>query len=617
MGGFTAWATAARQRGVLLGLFMLLALVPFAAQWLGEPFYITLGARILVYALAAMALNLILGFAGLVSFGHAMFIGLGCYSVGILSHYGFDSGWLQLLVCIAVCVVVALLVGSVCLRTTGIGFIMITLAFAQMFYFLTISLREYGGDDGLNIYEASRFDVAGLHLFDLDGSLAVYWAAWILLLIASMVLLRLRRSPFGMMLRATHANPRRVDALGYSVFGLRLTAYVASGVLTGIAGLLLANLTAFASPSYMAWTVSGELIFMAVIGGLGNVLGPLFGAAVYMLMEEGFKSLTMHWMLLMGPVIVVIAMLAKTGYGNVWGRVFGRMSALGPQDRSQDKPGHFAESAQANTAQVGNVEGIDDTRLQTAVAPVSLKTQNLSRSFGGLKATDGVSLDIPAGQLHALIGPNGAGKTTLINLLSGELQADGGVVQLGGQDVSPLSVQQRVMQGMLRSYQVTSVFDHYSVLDNVCMASLRKRRTHLSPWPALTDLQDVVAVARTALHACRLDSVRDARVDSLAYGQRRQLEIAMALAGEPSVLLLDEPMAGMSASESANVIALLQSLKGRYTIVLVEHDMNAVFALADRISVLVYGKVIATGTAQEIRNHPDVRRAYLGDDAHA
>ncbi|ADP15851.1 inner-membrane translocator 28 [Achromobacter xylosoxidans A8] len=299
------------RRWALPLLFLVLAAVPFVAQWLGEPFYVTLGARILIYALAALALNLVLGFAGLVSFGHAMFLGLGCYAVGILSYYGFGNGWLQLAVCIAVCALVALIVGTVCLRTSGIGFIMITLAFAQMFYFLAVSLREYGGDDGLNIYEASSFG-----LFDLGGSQPVYWAAWAVLLVSSLAMVRLRRSPFGMILRATHANPRRVDALGYSVFGVRLTAYVASGVLTGVAGLLLANLTAFASPSYMSWPVSGELIVMVVIGGLGNVLGPIVGAVAYLLMEEAFKSMTQHWMLLMGPAVVIIAMVAKGGYGN-------------------------------------------------------------------------------------------------------------------------------------------------------------------------------------------------------------------------------------------------------------------------------------------------------------
>jgi len=601
----------APERRVLLALFAALALVPVLAQGLGEPFYITLGARILVYALAALALNLVLSFTGLISFGHAMFMGLGCYAVGILSFYGVDNGWLQLLLCVAVCVAVALLVGPICLRTSGTGFIMITLAFAQMFYFLAVSLRQYGGDDGLSIYEPSDFG-----LFALDSSTSVYWTTWGVLLVACLAMLRLRRSPFGMILRATASNPRRVDALGWSVFGVHLTAYVASGVLAGLAGLLLANLTAFASPSYMAWTVSGELILMVVVGGLGNVLGPLFGAVVYLLLQEGFKNLTVHWMLLMGPTVVAVAMIAKNGYGLTgvallqWLGIRRQAHTVAPGAEATapaTDPQPTPSSAPATTRHTEMTQGV----------PMALSMQHLSRSFGGLKAVDDVSLHVPAGQLHALIGPNGAGKTTLINLLSGELWADTGTVYVGNHDISRASVQQRVHSGMLRSYQVTSVFDDYTALDNVCLAALRRRRRHLSPWIALADCDDVVAQARLCLQACKLHEVMDAPVSSLAYGQRRQLEIAMALAGEPSVLLLDEPMAGMSASESVNVIALLQRLKGRYTIILVEHDMNAVFALADRISVLVYGKIIASGSADEIRNHPEVRRAYLGDDANA
>ncbi|VCU71178.1 leucine/isoleucine/valine transporter permease subunit [Pigmentiphaga humi] len=290
-------------------LFLLLACVPFAANALGEPFYVTFFARVLVYALAACALNLVLGFAGLVSFGHAMFIGLGCYAVGILSFYGIDNGWLQLLAAVVVCGLVGLLVGTVCLRTSGIGFIMITLAFAQMFYFLMVSMTTFGGDDGLNINGASNFG-----LFELTGSTEVYWAAWAVLLAVTIFLARLKKSPFGMVLQATHINPRRVNAFGYSVFKVQLAAYVISGVLTGLAGLLLANLTAFASPSYMSWPVSGDLIVMLVIGGLGTITGPIFGAIAFLVMEEFFKGLTQHWMLIMGPVIVVIALATRNGF---------------------------------------------------------------------------------------------------------------------------------------------------------------------------------------------------------------------------------------------------------------------------------------------------------------
>jgi len=293
----------------IAALFFVLACIPFVAYALDEPFYVTFFARVLVYALAACALNVVLGLAGLVSFGHAMFIGLGCYTVGILSYYGIDNGWIQLLVCIAACVVVGVLVGTVCLRTSGIGFIMITLAFSQMLYFLMISLTEFGGDDGLNIYQPSDFG-----FFQLDGSSEVYWAAWALLLALVVFLLRFRASPFGMVLRATHINPRRVDAFGYSVFGVQLASYVMSGVITGIAGFLLANLTAFASPSYIAWHVSGELIVMVVIGGIGAVTGPIVGALAFLVMEDVLKGWTSHWMLIMGPIIVLIALLGRNQF---------------------------------------------------------------------------------------------------------------------------------------------------------------------------------------------------------------------------------------------------------------------------------------------------------------
>lgn len=314
-------------------LFVLLAAIPFIAQALNEPFYVTFFARVLIYALAACALNIVLGFAGLVSFGHAMFIGLGCYAVAILSHYGISNGWIQLAASIAVCMVVAVLVGSVCLRTSGIGFIMITLAFSQMFYFLMVSLTPFGGDDGLNIYESSNFG-----LFELSGSTEVYWATWVLLLGVAVFLNRLRTSPFGMVLRATHINPRRVDAFGYSVFRVQLSAYVLSGVITGLAGFLLANLTAFAVPNYISWHLSGELIVMVVIGGIGLVTGPIFGAIVYLVLEELLKGWTTHWMLIMGPIIVVIALAGRNQFS--WFKaLFKRPASAGVPIKTQPVTG--------------------------------------------------------------------------------------------------------------------------------------------------------------------------------------------------------------------------------------------------------------------------------------
>lgn len=245
----------------------------------------------------------------------------------------------------------------------------------------------------------------------------------------------------------------------------------------------------------------------------------------------------------------------------------------------------------------------------------SLQTRSLVKRYGGLLVTDHVSLDIRPGELHAVIGPNGAGKTTLINQLSGELNADEGAVVFAGSDVSDLPVHERARRGLLRSYQITSIFEDFTVLENATLSALACRGHAWKFWQPL--LSDAAAgeAAEQALAAMGLTRRAAVAAAELAYGERRQLELAMALAARPSILLLDEPMAGMSAQESSAVIALLKSLRGRYTILLVEHDMDAVFALADRISVLVYGKVIFTGTPDEIRAHPEVRAVYLGEDA--
>jgi len=243
-----------------------------------------------------------------------------------------------------------------------------------------------------------------------------------------------------------------------------------------------------------------------------------------------------------------------------------------------------------------------------------LRTDALTKRYGALLVTDAVSLEIGEGELHAIIGPNGAGKTTLINQLSGELKPDSGNVWFNGVDVSALPIYERAKHGLLRSYQITSIFEDFTVLENATFAALGSRRHAFKFWvPMLAD-ERVRRWATEALEATGLGHLLGASAGDLGYGERRQLELAMSLAAGPKFLLLDEPMAGMSVQESTAVIGLLQRLKRQYTILLVEHDMDAVFALADRISVLVYGKIIFTGTPDEIREHPEVRAVYLGEE---
>lgn len=244
-----------------------------------------------------------------------------------------------------------------------------------------------------------------------------------------------------------------------------------------------------------------------------------------------------------------------------------------------------------------------------------LQTQKISRRYGALLVTDEVSLDIREGELHAIIGPNGAGKTTLINQLSGELLPNSGSIHFDGRDVTALPIDARARLGLLRSYQITSVFDEFTVRENAALAALGAQRHAFSFWQRLLGDPAALAAASEGIAAAGLEAHADLKAADLGYGERRQLELAMALAARPKFLLLDEPMAGMSVQESAAVVELLKSLKRRYTILLVEHDMNAVFALADRISVLVYGRLLVTGTPDEIRSNEEVRAIYLGEEA--
>ena len=299
-----------RQPGqiVLAIFFFVMACVPTLAVALDDNFLIAFLARVVIYAIAATALNIALGYGGLVSLGHALFIGLGMYSVALPAHLGITDGWVQLGICVFSCALVGAATGAISLRTSGIAFIMITLAFAQMGYFVFVSLKQFGGDDGMAVSAASDF-----FGFKLSTATSVYYCALFLLFILTICIGKLRQSPFGMALRAGRQNGRRVSSIGLALRSYQLAAYVLSAVVCGLAGMLLANLSAYASPSSMSWIVSGDLIVMVVLGGMGTVLGPITGAFLFLGVEEILKAFTDNWMAIFGLLIVAIAMLGKAG----------------------------------------------------------------------------------------------------------------------------------------------------------------------------------------------------------------------------------------------------------------------------------------------------------------
>ena len=291
-------------------VLVLLALIalPFVANVFGEAFYIALATRILIFALAATSLNLILGFGGMVSFGHAAFLGVGAYTVVILSQMGVVDAWVAWPTAMVVAGLFALLIGAVSLRTQGVYFIMITLAFAQMMYYLVVSFKAYGGDDGMSLPARSR-----IGFLDMSNDTHFYYVTLLACVAVLVLIARVLNARFGHVLQAIRENEVRMQSLGYAVFRYKLCAFVMSGALAGLAGALLANQSGFVSPAMMQWSQSGMLMMMVILGGVGHLYGGVWGAIVFLLLEETLSHFTIHWQLGLGALLLMVVLLLPNG----------------------------------------------------------------------------------------------------------------------------------------------------------------------------------------------------------------------------------------------------------------------------------------------------------------
>ena len=291
------------------------ALFPIYTHFADLPFWNDVAMRIMLLGMAAMGLNLVLGYGGMVSFGHAAFIGIGAYCAGISQFYGITNGWAHVGFSIVICGFAGLLIGYLALRTSGIYFIMITLAFAQMLFFLFVSLEAYGGDDGMSI------DRADFGFIDLYDPLRLYFLIWVCLVIVGLMLMLIVRSRFGVTLRAIKSNESRVEAMGLSPLRFKMVGYVISAIICGIAGTLFASWQEYVSPDIMHWTRSGELMIIIILGGLGTLAGPLFGAIVFLLLEESLPLLlgavapayAENWMIIFGPLLIIVVLFGRGG----------------------------------------------------------------------------------------------------------------------------------------------------------------------------------------------------------------------------------------------------------------------------------------------------------------
>jgi branched-chain amino acid transport system permease protein len=302
---------------VTVTLLLALVLLPVYVELTGSRFLLTLFTRIIILAMAAVSLNLILGYGGMMSFGHAAYLGIGGYAVGMLAFEGVSSGFVQWPVALLVSALFALLIGALSLRTRGVYFIMITLAFAQMTYYIVAGLARYGGDDGLTIQDRSKFFAP----VNLSNKMQFYYICLTLLFASIYLVWRIVNSRFGMVIQGARSNDTRMRAIGFPTYRYKLTCFVIAGTLCGLAGALLANHTDFVSPAMMYWTRSGDLIIMVVLGGMGSIFGPLFGAVALLILEEVLSGITEYWQIILGPLLLLVVLFGRGGIDGLLGKV--------------------------------------------------------------------------------------------------------------------------------------------------------------------------------------------------------------------------------------------------------------------------------------------------------
>jgi len=409
-------------------------------------------------------------------------------------------------------------------------------------------------------------------------------------------LLALAHTPFGRVLQAIRWNEPRVNALGFDTYLHKLASFAVAGAVAGLAGLLFASIDGYVAPELFDWRQSGVAIMMVVLGGVGSLYGAILGAIVYALLEETLKTgslvgpIAEHWSLALGVILIAAVLGAPRGLAGLLERT------RPPADAAPPLPA--------------------PPRTRVPAPGKTLAVDGLSRVFGGLIAVDNVTLDLAANKVHGIIGPNGAGKTTFINLLSGSLKPSAGRVRLDGGDITGRPPHAVARRGLGRSYQRTNIVLPFTAREN---AQIAAQARHPRPWRlgTRTHAAEEEAAVAFALDAAGLTARADTRAAHLSHGEQRQLEIAMLIASGAKLLILDEPLAGMGPEETERVVKLLKSLALDHTIILIEHDMDAIFAAADTLTVLVEGRLLAHGLPQDIRRDPAVREAYLGRFASA
>ena len=564
------------------GAAILFVAVMSALPLFDSAYLITHSTRILIYAIMAMSLDLLVGYCGLVSLGHAAFFGLSAYTAAMLSaHAGIGNVLIGLPLSLLSAAAGALIIGVLTLRTDGIYFIMATLAFAQMLFFLANDSDFFGGSDGLLLLNHFRASIGNVVLFDLSEPTTRYYVVLAAAFATCIGLALMVRSPFGRVLQGIKSNTQRMRALGYPVERYKLACFVIGGTLSGLAGYL-----------YLCAHQPGR--------SLDPELDAIRRGA-----DDGSSWRDGH--------------AHRAGRRRVRAHRAGR-SKLRPDRALEADSRCCGDSRHALCARWACRPGWDlacapaGGEARVSDNPILLEARALSKRFGSLAAVRDVSIEFLQGEVHAIIGPNGAGKTTFLNLVSGELPATSGALYLNGEDVTGWTADRLARAGLGRSFQHSSVFENLSVHENVRLAAQTQFPQAFGLLLPAERYAEVNRRVDEVLLDMALAASTAARAGEISHGEQRQLEIAMLLAISPKVMLLDEPTSGMSRNETLAMIEVLRRVSRKRTLVLVEHDMEVVFELADRITVLVNGAVLASGAPDKVREDAAVRAAYLGPE---
>ena len=556
---------------------------------IGAP--ITLITQIAIYTLYGAGVCLLVSYTGLVPFGASVFFGCAGYFAAIAMLRGVPNEILALILTVAASLVLAAAIAALVLRRRGLYFSLLTLAFSQIGFEVAFKWTGVtGGENGLQGVPRPLFPGEWpFHIFTVAtvcAGLALLW--------------RIAHSPFGRSLQALRDNEQRARSLGYNTFALKFAAFVLMGGVIGYAGGLLALMLQGAYADNLSWQHAGDSLLMAVLGGVHHFLGPLWGAIAFILLEDRLSAVTESWWLVFAPIVILFALASPEGIQGLAFRLFGRDDWTLTRKPIPQRPAAIAPFTPA-------VATLD------AAKPI-LSVRGLHKRFASLVTANDIHLDVFPYRLHSLIGPNGAGKTTFFNMLTGLLDPSAGQIAFEGRDITKLPVHQRIRLGIARSFQILSVFPNLTAFENVRVAVQAPDRRRWSLWSNAYALDDLNARTWSLLAAVGLEDRAAEPCARLNHGERRLLEIAIALATDARLLLLDEPLAGLAEADREIVGSLIRKLAATHAVLLIEHDIDRVLALSDRITVLHQGRLIADGAPAEVAANPEVVAAYLGRD---